>query len=362
MGQLKYHNGTTWVPLQDVGSDFTSFFVNDVLQGVQNGINTSLTTSRAFTSVTVYKNGQRLTPGSGNDYTVSGSNTIVLVVPPVADDVFTADYTTTSTYTVTGSNSLVRKQTVTGLINGVNASYTTAVAYMGGTLEVFVNGIRQGISHVTETSPAAGTFTLDKAPDTGDVVEVAYMIAAVPFGNADSVDSFHASQTTTPNTIPVSDASGRLPMATTEHAWARLTHSGRPVVNAAAVYTRYKIPCDTGLVGSAQGLFTFDAANNRIVVGNGVSKVKVSMMATTYTGPATAELTPTIMKNGSSVPGLAITNHALNELRPVSIPPKTITVTSGDYFELWFSSAATGSYTWIFDNDTAGWLEIEAVA
>lgn len=217
MGQLKYHNGTAWVPVEGASSDYSAFVQNDILQGTLDGTNKIFTTTRNFASVTIYKNGSKQLPGLGNDYTVTGANQITFKNAPTATAVLLADYSTSSSYTVTGTNSFVRKQAVTGTINGINKDFVTASAYIGGTLEVFVNGIKQKIADVTETNPGAGTFTLDTAPPLAPAaanVEVAYMVGGVPSGNADTLDTFHASQSVAANTIPVSGADGRLPYKT----------------------------------------------------------------------------------------------------------------------------------------------------
>lgn len=217
MGQLKYHNGTTWVPVEASTADYSALVLNELLQGTIDGVNKTFTTSRNFSMVSIYKNGVKMMPGVGNDYTVTGANTIVFTTAPAVTTpatVLSADYSTSASYTVTGTNSFVRKQAVTGTINGVNKDFVTAAGYVGGTLEVFINGVRQKISDVTETNPGAGMFTLDTAPLSTPLaanVEVAYMTAGIKSGNADTVDNFHASQTPTPNTIPVTNANGGIP-------------------------------------------------------------------------------------------------------------------------------------------------------
>ena len=213
MGQLKYHNGTTWVSIEQTTADYTALVFNDPVVGLTNGTNTVFTTTRNFSSISVYLNGVKQFPGAGNDYTVTGANQITFTNAPDAGSVITADFSTSASFTATGTNSFVVKQAVTGLVNGSNATYTTASGYIGGTLEVYVNGLRQAIAHVTETNPGSGTFTLDTAPLTGDIVEVGYMMAGVPSGNADTTDGFHASQTVAANTIPVTGADSKLPQA-----------------------------------------------------------------------------------------------------------------------------------------------------
>lgn len=68
-------------------------------------------------------------------------------------------------------------ETPAGAVNGTNALFTCANGYTSGTLEIFVNGIRQSKVYFTETSPSAGTFTLGDAPSTGDVIDVNYLKA-----------------------------------------------------------------------------------------------------------------------------------------------------------------------------------------
>lgn len=212
MAQMKYYNGSAWVPMLSSLGDFSKVVMNETLVGTVNGTNKVFTTAQTFTSVAIYKNGVRMTPV--NDYTVTGSNQITFITAPITGTIVAADYTTTNSFSVTGSNSFVRKQVPAGLVNGANMVFTTASPYIPGTLEVFINGLRQGITHAVETTPTTGVFTLDVPPQTGDVVEVGYMIAGVPSANSDTVDGFNASATPTANTIPVLDGGAKLPIST----------------------------------------------------------------------------------------------------------------------------------------------------
>lgn len=72
------------------------------------------------------------------------------------------------------SSSRVVMETPSGSVNGSNALFTCANGYLSGTLEIFINGLRQSSSHFTATSPSAGTFTLSDAPLTGDNIDVNY--------------------------------------------------------------------------------------------------------------------------------------------------------------------------------------------
>lgn len=109
-----------------------------------------------------------------------------------------------------GANSFVYKEPITGP-NGSLTSFTTARSYVPGTLQVFVNGIAQGPTHITETTPSSGVFTLDTAPESTDVVTVNYQINIPPNGNSDTLDGYHANSTPTANNIPVLDSSAKLP-------------------------------------------------------------------------------------------------------------------------------------------------------
>jgi hypothetical protein len=97
---------------------------------------------------------------------------------------------------------------VTGTQNGVNGLFTTARPYIANSLDVIINGLSQG-PLVSETNPALGTFTID-APLATDDVYVKYQYVASTFGNSDTVDSFHATQTPTANTILPLDSNARV--------------------------------------------------------------------------------------------------------------------------------------------------------
>lgn len=61
----------------------------------------------------------------------------------------------------------------TGVVDGVNVVFTVSVAYVPGSVSVFVRGLlrQQGEGDGwAETSPNAGTVTLAEAPFTGDPI------------------------------------------------------------------------------------------------------------------------------------------------------------------------------------------------
>lgn len=71
-----------------------NFADNEVPSGTINGVNTVFTLVNSpspSSSLKVYVNGQRLKPGIGNDFTISGL-TITLTQPPIVGDVILCDY------------------------------------------------------------------------------------------------------------------------------------------------------------------------------------------------------------------------------------------------------------------------------
>jgi hypothetical protein len=92
----------------------------------------------------------------------------------------------------TPGNSIISDEAVTGAQNGTNKTYTTAQTYIGGSLEVFINGLKQtrGV-HLTENTPT--TFTLDTAPVSTDLIRVNYLHTAnTGSQDADTLDGYHA--------------------------------------------------------------------------------------------------------------------------------------------------------------------------
>ncbi len=200
----------------------SSWVFNETPSGTVNGSNVTFTLASTPTNLMLFLNGVYQKPGSGNDYTLSGL-TITFLTAPASGSQIMASYTTgTSSVFLNGSNSFVANETPSGTINGSNATFTTSVAYIGGSLEVYVNGIRQiPTTHFTETTPASGIFTLGDAPLTGDLVSVSYQKISSVTGNADTVDGYHANATPTANTIPVLDSNGLMPNST-------INYSGTP--------------------------------------------------------------------------------------------------------------------------------------
>ncbi len=192
----------------------STWVFNIVPSGTINGTNPTFTLPSAATNIILTLNGIVLRPGAGNDYTLSG-NTITMLGSsiPTTGSTLLASYTTGTSAMVQGSSSFVWKVAASGTKNGTNTAFTTpgGQAYIGGTLQAYVNGIAQGLS-VTETNPASGAFTFDVAPLSTDEIELSYMVAAAVSANADTVDNFNASSTPTANTLLPLDANGKIPV------------------------------------------------------------------------------------------------------------------------------------------------------
>jgi hypothetical protein len=75
------------------------------------------------------------------------------------------------------AGNLVAGEIPTGMIDGTNNIFNTALAYLSNSLGVYLNGLRQRrVADYTETSSQAFQFVI--APWAGSTVSVDYMIAA----------------------------------------------------------------------------------------------------------------------------------------------------------------------------------------
>lgn len=203
---------TNGIYVEDV---FSTITFGEVMGGTANGSNTVFTTSSPATSIEVFKNGVRM-KGGGSDYTVTNSTTITFVTAPASAAVILANYIIGNQVMITGSNSIVTDQTPTGTVNGSTTVFTASQAYIPGSLQVFINGVKQKrTTHFTETSPGTGSFTMSDAPLTGDDIMVSYQYTYGVTANSDTVDGYHAASTATANTLFPLDSSARLPLAGT---------------------------------------------------------------------------------------------------------------------------------------------------
>ncbi len=97
------------------------------------------------------------------------------------------------------AGNLVAGETPTGVVDGLNKNYRTALAYLADSLSVYLNGLRQQrLADYTETGDQ--TFQFVESPWLGSTVRVDYMIAATvtasgqviretPSGNVDGLNA-----------------------------------------------------------------------------------------------------------------------------------------------------------------------------
>lgn len=93
-------------------------------------------------------------------------------------------------------NSVISDATPSGTVDSSNTAFSATTPYTAGTLEIFINGLKQiRNTDYTESNPTTGAFTMTTAPVTGDIIRVNYMTGIFGSGNADTVDGIHASTT-----------------------------------------------------------------------------------------------------------------------------------------------------------------------
>jgi hypothetical protein len=225
---------------EDVGN--VSIITNEVPAGTINGSNDDFTTASAYQSgsLKVFKNGVRM-KGGGADYTeVSGGFT--MVTPPATGTVLLVDYLVGGSGHTVGTNSNIVDETPTGTINSSNTAFTASRAFIGGSLVVYLNGVRQThTSDYTETTPASGTFAMVTAPVTGDVLRIDYQYNLNPSSNADTVDGIHANTTATGGQLYPLNSNAKISSGTIEASGniQSTTLSGAAFTTTSTSYTDY---------------------------------------------------------------------------------------------------------------------------
>lgn len=206
----------------------SSIIQNEVPGGTINGVTTAFTVASATGMLTgslrVYKNGIRL-KGGGADFTQTSTG-FTMVTAPATGTVLLCDYNVNGAINNVGTNSLISDEVPAGLVNGSNATFTLARAYIAGSLEVYVNGLKQKrTTHFTETTPASGILTMGTAPLTGDVITCNYQFNLNPASNSDTVDGIHANATPTANQLLPLNSSALVPTAALGTTWTSYTPS-----------------------------------------------------------------------------------------------------------------------------------------
>lgn len=152
------------------GQPFGNFVNGETPSGAINGANTIFTTANLPNANTlqVFRNGVYQTPGTS--YTATGS-TITMATAPQVGDAIRVVYQ----WGTFGLGQIVDEETPTGAINGTNATFTTAVHPIAGSLKVYLNGIRmRSAVDYTFTAPNTITFINGVAPQPSDILTVEY--------------------------------------------------------------------------------------------------------------------------------------------------------------------------------------------
>jgi len=151
---------------------------NETPTGAINGINTSFALASSPNpagSLMLYLNGQLLTQGASNDYTLA-SDTITVGSEsiPATGELLLATY---STATSGGTLLLQFNETPSGAVNGVNDTFVLGnTPSSDSKLMLFLNGqlLVLGISNDFTVSGATITFNADAIPFSGDLILATY--------------------------------------------------------------------------------------------------------------------------------------------------------------------------------------------
>jgi hypothetical protein len=253
-----------------------------------------------------------------------------MVTAPATGTVLLVDYFIGGTINNIGTNSYIADEAVTGSVNGSNAVFTTARPYIAGSLEVYVNGVKQAKTlHITETSPSVGTFTLDSAPQTGDIVRVAYQFNLNPASNSDTVDGIHASATPQPNQLLPLGSDSRLPRAAiSQPHYIQLKQNSTQSINSTgSVIDLSSLELSSGTL--------LTQSTNTVVVGSGVTRVRVSYVLMSDTGTTAPYLFSRIRKNGVDISQMI--DGSTSGFKATS-ETKMISVGSGDVIAIYADS------------------------
>lgn len=341
-GVLKVYNAATssWEDVINVAASQFTLVENQTPTGSINGTNTTFTLPTGFVASTlkVYKNGVRMKPG-GDDYTATSTG-FTMTTAPATGTVLLCDYALGDGTNVVGGNSLVSDEVPTGTVNGTNKVFTTARGYVGATLQVFINGVKQRRgADFTETTPSSGTFTMDEAPLTGDVIFVNYSYNLNPSSNADTVDGINANATPTANTLVPLDANAKFPVTLISNPYMfRATRTSDQTGIADATYTTVQFTSET-----------FDPNNNF-----DTSTYKYTAPVTGYyqlnllariTGTSIGIYAAQLVKGTSTVISKTLANEATSSEKRINISD-VLYLTAGDaVFAQVYGDVSSGTVT-----------------
>lgn len=137
---------------------------NETPSGSINGSNVTFTLANAYIAGSLQVSLNGVTRDKGGDYSESiGFN---MVTAPATGDVLIA------AYQVDADANWVYQEVAGGSINGSNTVFTTANAYVSGTLVVIKNGLR--FMPTADYTEGSSQFTMNVAPVSGDSLWVIY--------------------------------------------------------------------------------------------------------------------------------------------------------------------------------------------
>lgn len=320
--------------------------LNQSFTGTIDGTNAVFTLAAPATSIVVYKNGVRMRPGSGNDYIFTNNNTVTFQTGaiPLTGAALSYDAILGSALMVNGSNSLATDEVPTGTVNGTNTAFTTVRPYIPGTLEVFINGIKQArVTHFAETTPTTGIFTMGDAPLTGDNIIVNYQFVASVTGNADTVDGYHANATPTANSIPVLGSTGRMPVSTQKAASAKVTigGTGQSIANTSFVSLAF-----ASEIWDTDAMHDTTTNNTRVYAQYaGIYDLTVNLLWSSSTPWGTGRVIVNLKRNGTVILEMWDGTIGGSQAEPSHGHSTVFDASVGDYFEIEIYQGTGGSKT-----------------
>jgi hypothetical protein len=138
------------------GGGASAYIDNEIVSG--SGVNFTLANTPIAGSVHVYVNGQRLTPGVGNDYTIAG--TTITLVNSTSTGTMIADYKITAVATDVDNE----------VVAGSGTTFTLADTPISGSEHVYVGGQRLTPGASNDYTIAGAVITLINSADAGTMI------------------------------------------------------------------------------------------------------------------------------------------------------------------------------------------------
>lgn len=138
------------------------------LEIVTNNVNVKLD----GTTLSVSASGLKLAALPTANILVGNGSNIATGVALSGDATMSATGVVTLASNVLKQSSFVNSEVPSGTVNGSNTAFALANTPVTGSVQVFVNGVRQ--KYTTDYTVATGTITFVTAPFTGDYIDVVY--------------------------------------------------------------------------------------------------------------------------------------------------------------------------------------------